>query len=213
MFVSPISSTFSSHSTSAPRSAERVNPVEPIRPTVPRASDVFAESNRKNEPAAVLNLSDEAKRRAAQAAPGGDEATDSTQPSEEEEKQLRELAQRDREVRVHEQAHKSAGGQYAGAIHFDFQRGPDGKNYAVGGHVNIDVSPIPDDPAATLVKMQQVVRAALAPAEPSPADRSVAAKASGQAAEARQELSEENLASVSGEETESNVTTTMNDYS
>ncbi|WP_200821267.1 putative metalloprotease CJM1_0395 family protein [Oceanicoccus sp. KOV_DT_Chl] len=40
--------------------------------------------------------------------------------------QIRELASRDREVRAHEQAHASVGGQYAGAPSFTFERGPDG---------------------------------------------------------------------------------------
>lgn len=121
----------------------------------------------------------------------GEAAEDPSELTEEEQKTVRELESRDREVRTHEQTHKSVGGQYAGAINYEFQRGPDGQNYAVGGHVNIDVSPIPDDPAATVAKMQQVMRAALAPAEPSGADRSVAAKASGRAAEARREMADE----------------------
>ncbi|MEM6357195.1 MAG: putative metalloprotease CJM1_0395 family protein, partial [Pseudomonadota bacterium] len=42
------------------------------------------------------------------------------------------------------------------------------------GSVSIDVSPVPGDPEATIAKMQQVKAAALAPAEPSSADRRVA---------------------------------------
>lgn len=90
---------------------------------------------------------------------------------------IRELAQRDREVRSHEQAHQSVGGQYAGGMSLTFERGPDGKRYAVGGEVSIDISPVPGNPAATMAKAEQVRRAALAPAEPSAQDRSVAAAA------------------------------------
>ena len=109
-------------------------------------------------------------------------------PNLEELKEIRSLAQRDREVRAHEQAHASVGGAHASAPVYQFKRGPNGVNYAVGGHVNIDVSEVPGDPAATLAKMQQVRRAALAPAEPSPQDRAVAAEATQRAAQARSDL-------------------------
>lgn len=110
------------------------------------------------------------------------------QLSVEELEQLDWLQQRDDEVRQHERAHASVGGQHAGAPSYDFKRGPDGGQYAVGGEVPIDVSPVADDPAATIQKMQQVRRAVLAPAEPSGADRSIAAQAAMQEAVARQEL-------------------------
>ena len=110
--------------------------------------------------------------------------------SESEEKKVEELKQRDQEVRRHEETHASVGGQYAGSPQYDFEQGPDGRNYAVGGQVNIDVTPIPDDPAATVLKMQIVRRAALAPEEPSSADRQVAADAQRKEVEARQQMSE-----------------------
>jgi hypothetical protein len=108
--------------------------------------------------------------------------------SESEQKKVDELSARDQEVRTHEAQHQAVGGQYASAASFDFERGPDGKQYAVGGEVSIDVSEIPDDPQATIAKMEQVQRAALAPAEPSSQDRQVAAQAQQKAAEAQREL-------------------------
>lgn len=102
--------------------------------------------------------------------------------------QISELASRDREVRSHEQAHAAVGGSYAGAPTYSFKRGPDGQIYAVSGEVSIDVSPIPNDPAATLRKMELVQQAALAPAEPSAQDLRVAAQAQVLAAQARSEL-------------------------
>src|SRR5690606_31300687 len=101
---------------------------------------------------------------------------------------IRELKQRDQEVRAHEQAHAAIGGQYAGAATFSYQLGPDGVRYAVGGEVSIDVSKVANDPQSTLDKMQQVQRAALAPAEPSSQDRQVAAQASQIAAQALSEI-------------------------
>ena len=104
---------------------------------------------------------------------------------------MQKLAVRDAEVRTHEQAHKSVGGRYAGAISYDFQSGPDGKRYAVGGEVSIDTSDVAGDPAATIRKMRAIRSAASAPAEPSAQDRSVAAQAARAEAEAHIELREQ----------------------
>lgn len=96
---------------------------------------------------------------------------------EEDLKTIRELANRDREVRTHEQAHQAVGGQHAGPMSLTFEQGPDGKRYAVAGEVPIDISPVPGNPQATMEKAAQIRRAALAPAEPSSQDRAVAAQA------------------------------------
>lgn len=103
-------------------------------------------------------------------------------------KQIQKLAERDREVRAHEQAHQAVGGQYAGAATYTFERGPDGKNYAVGGEVSIDIGKVADNPQATLQKAETVRRAALAPAEPSSQDRRVAAQATQLALEAKADI-------------------------
>jgi hypothetical protein len=108
--------------------------------------------------------------------------------SEEERRQVDELKARDREVRTHEMAHMTAGGQYAGSPSYTYQTGPDGERYAIGGEVMIDTSP-EKDPAATIAKMEVVKRAALAPAEPSAQDVKVAQMAEQQRAQAQAELS------------------------
>ncbi len=102
---------------------------------------------------------------------------------------LEELRKTDQAIRRHEMAHIAAGGRYitAGA-NYAYQRGPDGKNYAVAGEVHIDSSPVPGDPEATLRKMRQIKQAALAPADPSAQDRKVAAKAVTTASQALAEL-------------------------
>lgn len=102
--------------------------------------------------------------------------------------QIKELKARDTEVRVHEQAHAAVGGQHAGSPSYEYQRGPDGTNYAVGGEVQIDVGAISGDPQATIEKMQTVRAAALAPAQPSGADRAIAADATQKIATAQAEL-------------------------
>ena len=105
--------------------------------------------------------------------------------------ELQRLKQRDTEVRAHEQAHVAAGGRYVtSGPTYDYQTGPDGVRYAIGGEVGIDSSKIPGDPAATVEKARGVRRAALAPAEPSGQDQSVAASASKMESAALRELSE-----------------------
>ncbi|MEM6982712.1 MAG: putative metalloprotease CJM1_0395 family protein [Pseudomonadota bacterium] len=111
---------------------------------------------------------------------------------EQEQQQIKELKARDTEVRTHEQAHAAVGGQYAGSPSYEYQRGPDGTNYAVGGEVPIDVGVINGDPQATIDKMQTVRAAALAPAEPSGADRAIAADATQKMAAAQAELASAN---------------------
>ncbi len=122
--------------------------------------------------------------------------------SAQEDAQIEVLEARDQEVRTHEQAHAIAGGPFAGSPSYEYQTGPNGRQYAVGGEVQIDTAPIPGDPSATIAKMDIVIRAALAPAEPSAQDRSVAAAASKQRAEAQAELNAEKSAKLSGEETD-----------
>ena len=138
---------------------------------------------------------DEATRRRPDESPATDAETaarprgaDGDPLSEAELEQVRSLKRRDQEVRAHEQAHKAVGGPHAGSISYEYDRGPDGKRYAVGGEVPIDVSEVPDDPKATIAKMQVVRRAALAPAQPSAQDRRVAAEASAKEQKARIEL-------------------------
>jgi len=101
---------------------------------------------------------------------------------------LAELKKRDAEVRAHEQAHATVGGSLAGAPSYQYERGPDGQQYAVAGEVPIDVAPVAGDPRATIDKMQQVRAAALAPAEPSAADRRIASEAQQQQLAAQAEL-------------------------
>lgn len=109
--------------------------------------------------------------------------------TEEEQKQVDELKARDAEVKAHEQAHIAAGGSYVrGGASYDYQTGPDGKKYAVGGEVSIDTSPVEGDPQATINKAQVILKAALAPAEPSGQDKSVASQARQMMASARKEL-------------------------
>ena len=93
--------------------------------------------------------------------------------SQAEELEVRRMRQRDAEVRRHELTHAAAGGPHIGVAEYKYQRGPDGKLYAVGGRVSIDVAPA-GSPAATIRKMDTVIRAAMAPLNPSMEDRAAA---------------------------------------
>jgi len=108
-----------------------------------------------------------------------------------EERQIRVLQQQDAAIRRHEQAHAAAGGAYAGAPQYQYTTGPDGRRYAIGGEVSIDAGAVRGNPEASIAKLQAVKRAALAPTEPSPQDRRVAAQADLGIAQARVELREE----------------------
>lgn len=104
----------------------------------------------------------------------------------------------DRKVRAHERAHLAAAGSLAmSGANFSYVTGPDGVRYAVAGDVTIDTSPISNDPEATLRKAQEIIRAALAPSDPSPQDLRVAANAEAMASRALQELMKTKLSAAS----------------
>jgi len=125
-----------------------------------------------------------------------------------EEQQLRDLKRRDQQVRAHEQAHIASGGRYiSSGAQFTYQTGPDGKRYAVGGEVSIDTSTVPGDPEASIRKAEAVARAALAPADPSAQDQSVAASARQTIAQARVELARMRMEEGNGD-TEDDPTVT-----
>lgn len=117
------------------------------------------------------------------------EATEQLSP--EEQQQVQRLKATDLKVRQHEQAHlANAAGLSMGGASFQYVRGPDGRQYAVAGEVRIDVSAAAT-PEQTIDKAQRIRAAALAPADPSSADRAVAAAAAQLESQARAELAQE----------------------
>jgi len=134
-----------------------------------------------------------------QEAAADDDDADGDGLNEAEEKQVQDLKERDREVRAHEQAHARVGGAYASAPSYTFQQGPDGKRYAIGGEVQIDTAK-ERTPEATIRKMQIVIRAATAPAEPSSQDLKVAQQARSQLADAQAELRAQQAQELKGDD-------------
>lgn len=155
---------------------------------------------KSRSPAVVVHLSDRGRAKASEAARDKDGATtaeasaggEEVEADLEEAAKLRKLEARDREVRQHELAHKTTAGRYAvSGPHYQYEKGPDGRSYAIGGHVKLDISPVPGDPEATMEKMRVIRRAALAPAEPSSSDRRIAATASAQLKRAQLEAQQQ----------------------
>ena len=121
----------------------------------------------------------------------GNDIYDQSELSDEQRREVEELQKRDNEVRQHENAHVAAAGAYAQGVSFQYQAGPDGRRYAVGGEVSIDTSPVHDDPDATIAKASVIRSAANAPVDPSAQDRQVAAAATRMEAAARAEKMQE----------------------
>lgn len=88
---------------------------------------------------------------------------------------IQQLQARDREVRQHEHAQMSAArGLVRSGPTYNYSIDPDGKRYVVGGGVEIETAEDRDDPEANAEKGRRIQADALAPAEPSGADLSVA---------------------------------------
>jgi hypothetical protein len=103
-------------------------------------------------------------------------------------------------VRSHEQIHMAALGQYAGSIPaYNFITGPDGKSYAGGGSIKVDMSPVPGNPEATLSKANTILYASMATGNPSDADKSTAEKAFTLALQAKKEINKKQINSIHNE--------------
>ncbi len=133
------------------------------------------------------------------AGPGRRGASGTGELTTEEQQAVKALKRRDQEVRTHEQAHKAVGGSLTAGPFYEYTKGPDGQRYATGGEVTIDTAP-EREPDATIRKMDIVKRAALAPAEPSPQDRAVAARAEALRAQAQADLLEQQQAARDGQD-------------
>lgn len=94
-----------------------------------------------------------------------------------EQKKINEIMQKlrriEQKVIAHEMAHKSVAGRYAGAVHYTYTKGPDGRLYITGGEVSLDLTE-EATPEETAKKMEIIEASALAPADPSPQDIRVA---------------------------------------
>ena len=86
--------------------------------------------------------------------------------------ELRQLQQVDRQTRARQAMQRAAAGRFAGQARYTYTTGPDQRRYAVEGDTPIDLRPVPNDPQATVRKMRQVRRAAMA-TDPRAASRAI----------------------------------------
>ncbi len=188
--------------------------------TNPRGSQTAAEnsppqSTPNNNPQLVNGTEDDSKNSKQDGQQNAEQdSSQSKQPSAnqdpQEQQQIRQLSSRDREVKAHEQAHSSVGGQFTGAPSFVYEKGPNGVLYAVAGEVSISTSEVPGDPEASIAKLETVVRAALAPSDPSSQDLRVAASAVASAENLRALINKDASASEA-DSTDKNTTTNAED--
>jgi hypothetical protein len=163
----------------------------PVAEPARTREDRFEPSGQSPRDAGMEDVSASGTGDDAPARAGATEARDggsgSRQLSDDERRMVNELQARDREVRAHEAAHQAAGGGHVGGASYTYQQGPDGRQYAVGGEVPVDLSTGGGSPEAVIAKMAQVRAAAMAPADPSAQDFAVAAAAAAIQAAARQQ--------------------------
>lgn len=120
-----------------------------------------------------------------------DESGTTEEDSSAEKEEIRKLKARDTEVKQHEQTHAASLGPYkSGGPKYTYETGPDGKRYATGGSVPVDLSP-EQKPEQTMRKMQTIKRAAMAPSEPSSSDKQIASQATQIESQARAQVAEE----------------------
>ncbi len=112
-----------------------------------------------------------------------------TELTQDEKLQLNQLKAADTKVRAHEAAHQS-GPAASGGASFTYEKGPDGVMYAVAGEVPVRIQ-TGSTPQESISNLQGVIATALAPADPSPQDLSVASKARVMLMKAQQEFAQE----------------------
>jgi hypothetical protein len=175
-----------------------ITSVGEIFPQISGRQKKSSEENNQTREFSVISLSDDKVELSPQAQEkvgqsGKATSTDETEELTDEEKsEVAKLEVTDRKVHAHEQAHMAAGGGLVkGGPSYQYETGPDGKRYAVGGEVTIDTSEVKGDPQATIIKARRIRQAAMAPADPSSQDRAVAAEAATMLFKAQVELSKQ----------------------
>lgn len=121
---------------------------------------------------------------------------DSYNDIEKTKKEIEQLRQREAEVRRKKLSKKIAAGNTADHVVYEYSIGPDGKRYAVSGHVVFDTSE-EDTPQETLKKARTLMQAAVISPNSSQSDIHIARKADELAKKAQKELIKENIEKLS----------------
>ena len=159
----------------------------------------------EDDPARTTDKTDDKKRLDKDEKAAEKKTGSSDELSPDEKRLVQDLQSRDAEVRAHESAHKS-GGASTGAATYTYQKGPDGRMYAIGGEVSVSFK-TGSTPQETIANAQAVIAAALAPADPSGQDMAVASSAMVMMMKAQQQLARETQEEVLGKETYKNEAT------
>ncbi|MDD3442180.1 MAG: putative metalloprotease CJM1_0395 family protein [Sulfurimonas denitrificans] len=138
-----------------------------------------------------------------------DKSNSAEKLSQDEKRLVTDLQSRDAEVRTHEAAHQSGGASTGGAS-YTYQKGPDGRMYAIGGEVSISFQ-TGSTPQETIVNAQAVIASALAPADPSAQDIAVASSAMIMMMKAQQQVTQEAQEKLLGKETYKNAASTSDE--
>ncbi|WP_085582399.1 putative metalloprotease CJM1_0395 family protein [Thalassospira mesophila] len=122
----------------------------------------------------------EARDAATQNSAGGvnDSAKSPAEMNDAERAEVSRLQARDSAVKQEEKGHAAAAGQYASAPQYQYAIGPDGKAYAVGGHVDVAISTHGGSASDTKQALSALQSAALSPNAPSGADMAAFRQAS-----------------------------------
>ncbi len=129
----------------------------------------------------------------------GEQVSQNLQTNAEQER-IRDLEERDKQVRQREEAHVRAAGLLAqGGPKYRYEIGPDGKRYAVEGHTEIKVKE-GRTPEERLKNARQAERAAQEGGASTPQSARVLAEARQEADKAKQEIEEENAKTQGREE-------------
>jgi hypothetical protein len=103
--------------------------------------------------------------------------------------ELQKQSQGDVALRQLERMRLATAGRYAhGDLNCEYRLGPDGRIYEVGSGVILDVSSAAGGPLSTVTRRKYVGRTALAPAQPSVQDYSVASRGTYEIYQTRREL-------------------------
>ena len=138
--------------------------------------DSVAREAAEQKPVAPQTAASDQRSAALREGAGGPEpgARSYDQLSAEERAAVDRLRQRDSQVRLEDEAHAAVAGDLAGPISYVYQRGPDGRLYAVGGSVPIKAQAVSGNPEEAKRLGARIAAAAHAATNPSDADLAAA---------------------------------------
>ena len=101
---------------------------------------------------------------------------------------IEQLQSRSKQARASELSQYIAAGRYSRGATYRYTTGPDGQRYLSASAMQFDMAPFPDDPDATVAKMQAIKRAALAAACETDCQRRIVARADAEIEAARKAM-------------------------